>query len=100
MGKKSRHALGQANNISNVFQSKMDAPLKLKVLVMFLSLATFTAMVIMNAGNATGTFKGNASKFSWFRGGFHALCHAMMQGGLDGIDVFAISSTLQIHLIL
>ncbi|XP_017674264.1 PREDICTED: uncharacterized protein LOC108499187 [Lepidothrix coronata] len=36
----------------------MDAVHKLKVLVMFLSLATFTVMVIMNAGNATGIFKG------------------------------------------
>ncbi|XP_071438165.1 uncharacterized protein [Pithys albifrons albifrons] len=36
----------------------MDAIHKLKVLVMFLSLATFTVMVIMNAGNATGIFKG------------------------------------------
>ncbi|KAI1240412.1 hypothetical protein IHE44_0008834 [Lamprotornis superbus] len=39
-------------------KSKMDALHKLKILVMFLSLATFTVMVIMNAGNATGTFKG------------------------------------------
>ncbi|XP_009953801.1 PREDICTED: uncharacterized protein LOC104349845, partial [Leptosomus discolor] len=31
---------------------------KLKILVMFLSLATFTVMVILNAGNATGIFKG------------------------------------------
>ncbi|KAJ7409758.1 hypothetical protein WISP_112679 [Willisornis vidua] len=37
---------------------KMDAIHKLKVLVMFLSLATFMVMVIMNAGNATGIFKG------------------------------------------
>ncbi|XP_030125135.4 uncharacterized protein [Taeniopygia guttata] len=36
----------------------MDALHKLKILVMFLSLATFMIMVIMNAGNATGTFKG------------------------------------------
>lgn len=78
----------------------MDALHKLKILVMFLSLATFTVMVIMNAGNATGTFKGNASKFSSLRGGFHALHHAMIQGGVDGIDVFAASSTLQIHLVL
>lgn len=78
----------------------MDALHKLKVLVMFLSLATFTVMVIMNAGNATGTFKGNASKFSSFRGGFHALYHVMIQGGLDGIDLFATSPTVQIHLVL
>lgn len=78
----------------------MDALHKLKVLVMFLSLATFTVMVIMNAGNATGTFKGNASKFSLFRGGFHALYHVMIQGGLDGIDLFATSSTVQIYLVL
>ncbi|TRZ19781.1 hypothetical protein HGM15179_007347 [Zosterops borbonicus] len=38
--------------------SKMDTLHKLKILVMFLSLATFIVMVIMNAGNATGTFKG------------------------------------------
>ncbi|XP_025966308.2 uncharacterized protein LOC112989382 [Dromaius novaehollandiae] len=31
---------------------------KLKIFVMFLSLATFTVMVILNAGNATGLFKG------------------------------------------
>lgn len=78
----------------------MDALHKLKILVIFLSLATFTVMVIMNAGNATGTFKGNASKFSSSRGVFHALYHAMIQGGLHGIDVFATSSTLQIHLAL
>ncbi|XP_063247648.1 uncharacterized protein LOC134547520 [Prinia subflava] len=36
----------------------MDAPHKLKILVMFLSLATFTVMVIINTGNGTGTFKG------------------------------------------
>ncbi|XP_066036447.1 uncharacterized protein [Chamaea fasciata] len=36
----------------------MDALHKLKILVMFLSLATFIVMVVMNAGNATGTFKG------------------------------------------
>ncbi|KAK2523184.1 T-cell activation Rho GTPase-activating protein isoform B [Columba livia] len=37
---------------------KMDAIHKLKIFVMFLSLATFTVMVILNAGNATGKFKG------------------------------------------
>ncbi|KFQ33076.1 hypothetical protein N331_03484, partial [Merops nubicus] len=36
----------------------MDAIHKLKILVMFLSLAAFMAMVILNAGNATGIFKG------------------------------------------
>ncbi|XP_053919615.1 uncharacterized protein LOC128851832 isoform X1 [Cuculus canorus] len=36
----------------------MDAIHKLKIFVMFLSLATFIVMVILNAGNATGTFKG------------------------------------------
>ncbi|XP_032862477.1 uncharacterized protein LOC116965016 [Tyto alba] len=36
----------------------MDAIHKLKILVMFLSLATFMVMVILNAGNATGIFKG------------------------------------------
>lgn len=78
----------------------MDALHKLKILVMFLSLATFMIMVIMNAGNATGTFKGNTSKFSLFGGGFHAWYYAMRQGGLDGIDVFAASPTLQTHLVL
>ena len=56
----------------------MDAVHKLKILVMFLSLATFTVMVMLNAGNATGMFKGNASKLSLFRGGFHALHHLMI----------------------
>lgn len=37
----------------------MDAIHKLKILVVFLSLATFTVMVILNAGNATGILKGN-----------------------------------------
>ncbi|KFQ43976.1 hypothetical protein N333_01649, partial [Nestor notabilis] len=36
----------------------MDAMHKLKILVMFLALAIFLAVVILNAGNATGTFKG------------------------------------------
>ncbi|KFO84372.1 hypothetical protein N320_09178, partial [Buceros rhinoceros silvestris] len=36
----------------------MDAIHKLKILVIFLSLATFVVMVILNAGNATGIFKG------------------------------------------
>ncbi|XP_009910590.2 uncharacterized protein [Haliaeetus albicilla] len=36
----------------------MDAIHKLKILVMFLSLAMFTVMVILNAGNATGILKG------------------------------------------
>ncbi|XP_042751253.1 uncharacterized protein LOC122194334 [Lagopus leucura] len=36
----------------------MDSMPKLKIFVMLLSLATFTAMVILNAGNATGLFKG------------------------------------------
>ncbi|XP_068796791.1 uncharacterized protein [Struthio camelus] len=36
----------------------MDTTHKLKIFVMFLSLATFTVMVILNAGNATGLFKG------------------------------------------
>ncbi|PKK20581.1 putative LOC102086399 [Columba livia] len=39
-------------------KGKMDAIHKLKIFVMFLSLATFTVMVILNAGNATGKFKG------------------------------------------
>ncbi|XP_021245511.1 uncharacterized protein LOC110395440 isoform X2 [Numida meleagris] len=37
---------------------KMDSMPKLKIFVMLLSLASFTVMVIMNAGNATGLFKG------------------------------------------
>lgn len=45
----------------------MDTIHKLKIFVMFLSLATFTVMVILNAGNATGKFKGNESKLSLFR---------------------------------
>lgn len=45
----------------------MDSMPKLKIFVMLLSLATFTAMVILNAGNATGLFKGNASKCFLFR---------------------------------
>ncbi|XP_009280884.1 PREDICTED: uncharacterized protein LOC103901687 [Aptenodytes forsteri] len=36
----------------------MDTINKLKIFVMFLSLATFMVMVILNAGNATGIFKG------------------------------------------
>ncbi|KFW69259.1 hypothetical protein AS28_02299, partial [Pygoscelis adeliae] len=36
----------------------MDTVNKLKIFVMFLSLATFVVMVILNAGNATGIFKG------------------------------------------
>ncbi|XP_015712074.1 uncharacterized protein LOC107310703 isoform X2 [Coturnix japonica] len=40
------------------WKDKMDSTPKLKIFVMLLSLATFTAMVIMNAGNATGIFKG------------------------------------------
>ncbi|XP_008503220.2 uncharacterized protein LOC103538593 [Calypte anna] len=36
----------------------MHAMHRLKIFVMFLSLATFTVMVILNAGNATGKFKG------------------------------------------
>ncbi|XP_009067858.1 PREDICTED: uncharacterized protein LOC103797393 [Acanthisitta chloris] len=36
----------------------MDAIHKLKIFVMFLSLATFMGMVILNAGNATGIYKG------------------------------------------
>ncbi|XP_013050336.2 uncharacterized protein [Anser cygnoides] len=36
----------------------MDSIYKLKIFVMFLSQATFTVMVILNAGNATGLFKG------------------------------------------
>lgn len=39
----------------------MDSIYKLKIFVMLLSVATFTVMVILNAGNATGLFKGNAS---------------------------------------
>lgn len=42
----------------------MDAIHKLKIFVMFLSLAAFTVMVILNAGNATGIFKGKASKLT------------------------------------
>lgn len=45
----------------------MDAIHKLKIFVVFLALAAFTVMVILNAGNATGIFKGNASKLSLFR---------------------------------
>ncbi|OXB62611.1 hypothetical protein ASZ78_011240, partial [Callipepla squamata] len=37
---------------------KMDSLPKLKIFLMLLSLATFTVMVILNAGNATGLFKG------------------------------------------
>ncbi|XP_061212194.1 uncharacterized protein LOC133213743 [Neopsephotus bourkii] len=36
----------------------MDAMHKLKILVMLLALAVFVAVVILNAGDATGTFKG------------------------------------------
>lgn len=45
----------------------MDSMPKLKIFVMLLSLVTFTAMVILNAGNATGLFKGNARKYFLFR---------------------------------
>lgn len=45
----------------------MDSMPKLKIFVMLLSLATFTAMVILNAGNATGLFKGNARECFLFR---------------------------------
>lgn len=50
-----------------LFQGKMDSMPKLKIFVMLLSLATFTAMVILNAGNATGLFKGNARECFLFR---------------------------------
>jgi len=75
----------------------MDAIHKMKIFVMFLSLATFTIMVILNAGNATGIFKGNASKL-FLRGGVHALYHLMIQGALDEIDLFVTSLPLHIHL--
>lgn len=78
----------------------MDAIHKLKILVMFLSLATFVVMVILNAGNATGIFKGKASEVSLFRGGFRALCPLMIQGALDGMDLWVPLLLLQIHLAL
>lgn len=78
----------------------MDAMHKLKILVMLLALAVFVAVVILNAGDATGTFKGNANKLALFRGGFHALHHLMTYSALGGLDLFVTTLLLQIHLYL
>ncbi|XP_054033245.1 uncharacterized protein LOC128899082 isoform X1 [Dryobates pubescens] len=43
---------------SDLTEVKMDVIYKLKILVMFLSLAVFMVMVVLNAANATGIFKG------------------------------------------
>lgn len=71
---------------------------KLKILVMFLSLAAFTVMVILNAANATGIFRGNANKLAVFRGGFLALYDLTIQGALGGADLFVTSLFPQTHL--